>query len=197
MDRSIRKKWLMSFFIFHIGLYIISGFDLLCGELIDGFPRGSGFDLSWNVVRLMLIFPIYHVMIGSITYHYAYLQEKKTWLSFLIITLCPASLLQLWRFISYGNYNWSFVGCPTGKMLWMICFFYLSSYYIFNCYQLYKANGGESLYKDLCQLYNNALSITLSITIVTMKIIAVLTFRICFFICNAIYNYLSGSTLSK
>ncbi len=152
MNNNVRKNWLISFYVFHIGLYVVGLINQFLGEYVDGFPRGiiiSERDVAWVLVCWLFLYPIYHLIIGGITYHFAYLKKGTIWLSIFSVLLATVSMLMLSSFVSYGRHDWSYTGCPYGIMAFQIFFVYLSLYYLYNCHQLYKLNGGFMLKDNL------------------------------------------------
>ena len=137
----IKKQWLISFYIFHIGIYILGLGNQLLGPLIDGFPR-EFIDLTTadKLLVWLLISPVIFFIIAFLTYYCAYKKRGLIFLSFVILYLLFVIVLYLTKFISYANYDWSFTGCPTGIMLYQIFVVYISVYYLFNCYRLYRLN---------------------------------------------------------
>lgn len=144
MNEKIRKNWLIALFVFHIGTYAIGLLDQLFGRYID-IVNGDIFygDGPWRLFLFLFVSPLGHVFFGSLTYYFAYHKKRNGFLIAVMAYLTTTSVFCLVTFIALALVNRLHFVCQTGTvqtMVYGMCFSYLSIYYLFNCYRLYKLN---------------------------------------------------------
>lgn len=127
-ERTVRKKWLISFILMTFLSVAVSFFTVIAEDGVETVSVEIGIPAGITLSTIIII-PWFWI-----TYHCSFKKRGTSWLAWSMVRIPLGEIVELFK----GNFfeGWTVLN-------WYVCIFSLAieAYYLFNCYQLRKVNA--------------------------------------------------------